>query len=344
MKRHVWSVAVVVVAALVLAGAASVLRHAKQRPQHQPALPDVAARRVDPLPAMAARGEAADRTRATDKSGAPDGLPASLDGTDVDGALAVDAQGRFLVNPETRAFFDYFLTATGEESPDQIRARIVTAIESRLPPDAAHAAIDLLHRYLTYRGRAQRILAAAAAPEERVQQLHALRRAVFGVADAEALFADEEARDGVTVERLRIAADPSLSPEERQARVQALEAQLPEAERAARKAALLPAQLARDEAQLRAAGGSDAEVRAVREAAVGPEAADRLDVLDRQRADWQARVEQYRAERDSIERDTTRAPEDRAAAITSMLAERFTPQEQIRVRALERIVQDAARH
>ncbi len=342
MKRRAWFVAVLFGAALVLAGAATVLRRTEWRPTHRPTLPDVTARRVDPLPVMAVQARAAARAQTTDKA-ASDVLPASLDGTDVDGALAVDAQGRVLVNPETRAFFDYFLTATGEESPAQIRARIVAAIESRLPRDAAHAAIDLLDRYLTYRDRAQRVPAAATTPEERLQQLHALRRAVFGVADAEALFADEDARDGVTVERLRLAADPSLSAEERQARVQALEAQLPESERAARNAALLPAQLARDEAQLRAAGGSDAEVRTLREAAVGPEGADRLEALDRQRADWQARVDQYRAERDSIEQDVTRTPEERSAAIASLLAERFTPQEQIRVRALERIAQDAVR-
>ncbi len=342
MKRRAWFVAVLLGAALVLAGAVTVLPRTDWRPGHRPAVPDVAARRVDPLPAMAVQGKGAARAPTTDKA-APDALPASLDGTDVDGALALDAQGRLLVNPETRAFFDYFLTASGEESPGQIRVRIVAAIESRLPPEAARAAIDLLDRYLTYRERAQRILAATATPEERLQHLYSLRRAVFGVADADALFADEEARDAVTVERLRLAADPSLSPEERQARVQALEAQLPESERAAGNAALLPAQLARDEAQLRAAGGSDAEVRTLREAAVGPEAADRLEALDRQRADWQARVDQYRAERDSIEQDAARTPDDRAAAVASLLAERFIPQEQIRVRALERIARDATR-
>jgi lipase chaperone LimK len=343
MKRQVRSIAVAVIAAVALAGAAAVLRNrVGVQHVHRAAVPDSAVLRAPHRPATLARSAAAVGASAIGKAAAPDAPPPSLEGTDVDGALAADADGRLLVTPETRAFFDYFLTASEEEAPDQIRARIVAGIEARLTPDAAHAAIDLLDRYLAYRQRARQVLASASGPEEQLQQLRALRRAILGAADAEALFADEEARDLVTVQRLRIAGDASLTQEDREARLLAVEAQLPETERAARSAALLPAQLARDEAQLRAAGGTAAEVRTLRERAVGAEAADRLEALDRQRADWQARVDQYRADRDAIERDAARTPDERASAIAELVAERFTSQEQVRVRALERIAQEAA--
>src|SRR5437870_454478 len=41
--------------------------------------------------------------------------PASLQGTEEDGALRVDDRGDLLVGPEILAFFDYYLAATGEE-------------------------------------------------------------------------------------------------------------------------------------------------------------------------------------------------------------------------------------
>src|SRR5689334_7743323 len=48
-------------------------------------------------------------------------LPRSLQDTQVDGGLAADANGHLIVAPGVRALFDYFLSATGEESPQIIR-------------------------------------------------------------------------------------------------------------------------------------------------------------------------------------------------------------------------------
>ena len=71
-------------------------------------------------------------------------LPRSLEGTEVDGGLAADPEGHLIVGPGVRALFDYFLSATGEEPAELIRARIIAEIEERLPPTAAREAIDLL--------------------------------------------------------------------------------------------------------------------------------------------------------------------------------------------------------
>jgi len=43
-------------------------------------------------------------------------------------------------NADARRFFDYFLIASGERSPADLRARIVAEIEVRLAPEAAAAA------------------------------------------------------------------------------------------------------------------------------------------------------------------------------------------------------------
>ena len=291
-----------------------------------------AAERVASAPAAAAPAAPADVAP-------PAPLPASLRDTEVDGALGVDARGGLLVNPETRVFFDYYLSASGEEPLAVLRARLVAAIEARLPAGAAATAVALLDRYLRYREEARSIDVGAGAADvpERFAQIWALRLEVFGAAVAEALFGPEEEHDRAEVERRRVLGDVTLPPTERAQRLAEVDAGVPAAVREAREAAMLPQQLRRDESALRAAGGSDAEVHALREQMVGAEAAARLADLDAERARWRDRVDDYRRERDAINRDPTRSPEQRAGAMAALLAQRFTEAEQRRVAALDRL-------
>jgi len=266
--------------------------------------------------------------------------PASLRDTEVDGGLTVDPQGRFVVNPETRLFFDYYLAASGEEPLAVLRARLVAAIQTRLPAGAAVTAVALLDRYLHYRDQARALEergGAATDIAERFAQIWALRRQTFGAADAEALFGPEEARDRIEAERRQVLGDRTLAAAVREARLADLDAALPETARAARAAATLPQRLRRDEAALRAAGGSDEEIQALREQVVGTDAAARLAALDAERARWRQRVEDYRRARAAIERDPALTPEQRAGAAAALVGERFTEPEQARVAALERL-------
>jgi len=266
----------------------------------------------------------------------------SLRDTEVDGALVVDASGRFVPNREAIRFFDYYLSATGEETAAQIRARIEAEIARRLPPDAARAARDLLDRYLGFRAEGARVLdddrvAASADLERRLQWVRELRRKHFGAELAETLFGEDERAVEIAIEQRRVAADPSLTPEERTARIAALEASMPESARKAREAALLPARLAEQERALRDAGGTDAEIRALREDAVGVEAADRLAALDARRAEWERRLGAYRRERDAITADASLDPAARDAALETLRARDFDARERLRVRTIDEI-------
>jgi lipase chaperone LimK len=271
--------------------------------------------------------------------------PRSLRGTGVDGGLLVDAQGRFVPTRDARRLFDYFLTATGEAPDDLIRARIVREIKRRLPPDAARDARTLLEDYLVYRERVRGVADADDPSDDdldaRLATLVALRRAVLGPVAAEAFFADEEADARRLLEQRRIANDPSLPPEERAARIDALvaaeEATLPSETREARATARRATVLRAAEEEIRAHGGSDAEVAAARERLVGPEAAARLAALDRRRAEWRGRVDAFRAARDRLRADPALTPEAREAAVARLLAESFTPAERQRVEAVDRL-------
>jgi lipase chaperone LimK len=264
--------------------------------------------------------------------------PASLAGTRPDGSLEVDPQGHFRPSARTRELFDYFLSAQGEEPPETIRARIVAAIDRRLPAAAAADAVALLDRYLAYRERARERAGDGldtAPPEVRLEAIARLRREVLGAADAEALFGDEEARDRVALARRRALADPTLAPDERARRLAEADAALPESMRRAAEAATRPMRLAADEAALRASGASDDEIQRLRTERVGSEAAARLAALDRERAEWQARLDAYHAARAAIDADPGRSEADRARAREALLAERFSATERLRVQALD---------
>ena len=350
-RRRLTTVALIGTAVVVLSGGAVLLRSNRtadierpanaRGPSHSAA---VVPRQQLPRAQPAARAGA----RATRDAAAPTDLgplPGSLQGTDIDGWLGVDDDGHLVVTPGARWFFDYFLSATGEESPAHIRARIVAEIDQRLPPAGAREAIDLLDRYLAYRERV-RTLQESGAPEDlqqRLNQLHEIRQEIFGDGNAAALFGEEENTQLVDIQRRSVLSDQTLSPDERQRKLDELEQQLPASVREARAQALGPVRLMQDEQQLREAGASPEEMRALREQQFGAEAADRLEALDRERAEWQQRLDDYRTARRAIEDDVSLSAAARAHAVDTLLGERFTPQERLRVEALDTIQQESGR-
>jgi lipase chaperone LimK len=332
-------------ALVVIAG---VLLWARRRP---PSAPDMAARARRPARAAGEPRRPLDRppgialptAAAIDLTQWP--LPRSLEGTEVPPGLAADENGHLRLGPGVLAVFDYFLSAAGEEPPAVIRARILAAIAERLPPAAARAALELLDRYLEYRERGRELWAAAGDADDldrRLEVVRALRREVFGDDVADALFGEQEAEDFVAAAQREIARDESIPEEERRRRIEALEQQLPEPVREARAEALKPLRWMEEERQLRAAGGTAPEVRALRERYFGAEAADRLEALDRETAEWDRRIAEYRAARAAIESDPSLAPDVRASAIEALRAERFSDTERLRVDALDRLAAEQA--
>jgi len=266
--------------------------------------------------------------------------PASLRDSAVDGELLADANGHFVPTPRTLALFDYFLSATGEEPAAQLRARIGVAIAQRLSQDAAREANAFLDRYLRYRADAAEAasderLAASADLERRLQWLRELRRKHFGPELATTLFRDDERALEVAIEARRVDSDASLSETEKTARLEGLERQLPDGARRARDASAAPLRLIQAEEQLRARGGSDAELRALREGMVGAEATARLEERDRGRASWNERLAAYRTERDAVLADAKLDAPTREVAVEAVRAQRFDARERIRVRVID---------
>jgi len=266
----------------------------------------------------------------------PTALPASLEGTEADGAVEADAAGHLVIDLELRRLFDHFLAASGEEPLATIRARIAGVLRARLPASAAGEAIAILDRYLAYRD-AVRALAPPADPAAGLDQVHDLRVQMFPPAVVRAFFADEEAATAAALARSAVLQDGALSAAERERRLAEIEARMPAAVREARAAALAPLEALNRETQMRAAGASDAQIAAARAAALGPEAAARLAELDRAHAAWNARLARFRAERAAVLADPALDDAERRRRIDELLARSFSPPERLRVETLDHL-------
>jgi len=262
----------------------------------------------------------------------------SLRGTDVAGGLLVDGDGNFVPGPETVAMFEYFLSTTGEKSADAILADIRAEITRRLDPPAEAQALAFLERYMLYRERGVALGLTDVADEDlraRFERLKSLRREIFGEELASRLFGDEEAQAEVAIRQREVAADPELTEEQKAAQIEKLYDQLPSGAREARDQAMAAIRLREDEERIRAGGGGEDAIRDLRVERFGEEAANRLEDLDRERAQWDSRFRDYRTERARILGDPALTEAARVAAVERLLDERFEENEKVRARALD---------
>ena len=270
----------------------------------------------------------------------PAAVAPSLRGTDIDGRLQANPDGSLLISDQLRHLFDYYLSTAGEQSHADIVRQLQALISASLPDPARAQALDLLQRYLAYQQQLITLeqtfpvaadLDALWARQDAVQRL---RAELFSAEEHQAFFAGEELYNRFTLERLAILRNPELSDADKAYEVEALRERLPEDLQA-----LLVPQIHQDLRQqtsaLREKGASEAEVRALRLALVGPEATDRLETLDQQRAAWRQRVSDFNREREEILSQPGLADSDRASAVQALLEERFDHTEQLRLSAIE---------
>jgi|GEM_PF-1964238 len=265
-------------------------------------------------------------------------LPESLQDTDVPGGLLVDANGNFVATADALDMFEYFFSATGEETAEQIIARIRAEIGKRLRPPADAQASAFFERYLSYRERGMAMGGGGTEGADLragFEKLKSLRREIFGEETATALFGEEEAQADISIRQREVAADPDLSDEEKAARIEALYNELPEPLRKAHEQTMAVVNLRRDEARLREQGGDDAAIRALRVERFGEDAADRLEALDREDAAWNARLQNFNTERARILANGSLSAAAKDAAIAHLLQDRFDERERIRVAAID---------
>lgn len=280
--------------------------------------------------------ESADATRPLPSGIKP--LPASFQGTEIDGRLRVDASGNLIIEGEIRHLFDYFLSSFGEEPLKTSIERLQSYITAQLTEPAEGQALQLLQQYLDYKRQLVDLerdlpqLTHLDGIRQREQAVTALRARLFSQEAHQAFFAEEEAYNQFTLNRLSIQNDASLSAEQKGQAMQALRDSLPEI----LEQAVLPqlqSELHQQTQALRARNGSPEELRALRQQLVGSEATARLEALDQQRADWQQRLKRYSSAKAEIESNPGLSETDRQAALDELISSNFNEQERLRLDA-----------
>jgi lipase chaperone LimK len=259
-------------------------------------------------------------------------LVASLADTETDGTVRLGEDGELVVDLELRRLFDYYLSSHGEEDPATTRTRLHAALDARLGPAAARDAKDVLDRYLAYR-EATKSLTDSGDLRTNLGKLVELRRRVLGERVATAFFATEEAEVELALARQQALEDVRLGDAERAAALAKAEAAAPaETEAAYVESTSVLAGMEAEQA-LVARGAGAAEIHEERVRRFGAEAAERLHQLDERRAAWKARVDEFRAAKTKLEAELGSGA---GPAIEARMSRDFTPEEQIRIRALTR--------
>jgi lipase chaperone LimK len=257
----------------------------------------------------------------------------SLRGTRPDGAVQVALDDSVVVDDQLIALFDYYFSTVGEKSPAQVRAEIERELDRTLRPAAAAAARRVLARYFAYKQALAALEAGkglagpdAASLQRRLAALASIRARFFSKPEIAAIFGREDAANAEALARLRIREDPSLTPQQKQEGLAALDASLPPALREAREAPLKIGRMQEAAERMRAAGAGDDAIFRMRADAFGADAAGRLADVDREDGAWKRRIEAYLAQRRGVTDE---------AAVAALRNRMFNEEEQRRLAVYE---------
>jgi lipase chaperone LimK len=273
-------------------------------------------------------------------------LPASLADTDIPGNFTTDAAGNLMVDLSLRHYFDYFLSAQGEETLPVLVARMRAHLRHRLPPSAAEQGSKVLDQYLAY-------LQALAAVEDvgggdvsdvspaLIRSRKALERSLrsqhLSADVSSAFFLPEDQFDDYVLSAMELERDTGLNEQERQRRVSLLLERVPSDLRKQLVTAAQEEQALQQSRrlQLSVSPQNEEALRRLRVQQWGEDAAQRLAAVDQSRADWRHRTEHYLSLREEIVRNTGLAEPERRHLIDQLRNESFSSSETRRVMTYE---------
>lgn len=275
-------------------------------------------------------------------------LPLSLEGTHIPFNLRIDERGELIVNENLRRLFDYFFTTDGEEPVELILLRIKELITNHLPETAQPRALEILDQYFELK-QAEIELAHQMDLEFKASgqqvNLSEMRRVLRDLRatnlDAEvyaAFFGIENQRDDYTMNRLEIQSDKTLTEEERQTAMEAIEDGLPAADREHLQNERDIQAVYKEVEEAKAEGASQAEIFHLREQVFGAEAAQRYAEADSKKAVWDARIATYRAQRKEILNTDGLTESDKTDQIDALRQQQFEGTELKRIPVIDRMM------
>lgn len=243
-------------------------------------------------------------------------LPRSLQDTDVDGEIIIDDNKQLVVTEGLRRLFDYFLSALGEENESTINARVEAYIRHHTPEPAASQAIEIYHQYVGYLKALGSIqdkygnlqLQATQNGEmdlnlvaQRRQDIEQLRKQFFDTKTIEAFFGSEDAYDDYSIAMMKIMQDDTLTEAQKQAAREDYISRLPDGviKQNVQQQANFGLLMERTKT-LKSQGATKEQLFAMRRELVGEAAAQRLANVDEEDANFDARFNQYQAQRQAF--------------------------------------------
>jgi lipase chaperone LimK len=227
----------------------------------------------------------------------------SLDGTDVNGGIRVDENGRVVLHRDIRRLFDYYLSLRGRMDNESIRALLRQHLEASQPRSVIDQALALFDQYLSLIDAeaklseewTQRDLKATDQVAAVLDERRNLRREHLGDALTEAFYEDQEQYEAYQLERMKIGTNPNLSEAEKKSALAAAENLLSPQQREIRKqtfAWLDIKQLARQPIESLDVDGAEA----IRQR-FGDNALDRLAAVEQERRTWEQKRETWLTEK-----------------------------------------------
>lgn len=268
--------------------------------------------------------------------------PASLRDLPLPSPLNLTDDGRLIVDAQVRLLFEHFLSALGEETLPQVMLRIQHQLAYQLDGDALTEAEALLAAYIQYRNHQDTIRQDYQALatngqfdlptlREMKQAERQARQQLFTEAQSHALFGNDDAIDQVMLERLSILSDSSLTPEQRQHQLQQVSDRL--AALAGNTAQQALQRVLETDENLNANAEKKNSLAQSRTDQFGPDVAQRLAARDETRAQWQARVTEYRLQLQPL---LSSGPLDQLL-LTRLRHYHFSGPELVRIAALDKM-------
>lgn len=264
--------------------------------------------------------------------------------TEINCQMQMDGSNRLIVNEQTRNCFEYFITQYGEKSIEQIQQDFRRYIAQNHQEPALSQILDLWERYMQYRQALGNLTPPSGISDEDpayyrniYQSTQNLRQQFFSNHEIEGLFGTEDTYHEYTLDRMTVLADKKLSEAQKAEKLKTLFEQLPEDWQENLEQLNKLEDLRKLTADIKARGGSAEEIRQMRINLVGPEATQRLENLDGERAQWKSSVNTYLSERDQILKSGLN-DNAKAQAIQALRNQHFSaPEDQLRLNTFEQV-------
>lgn len=273
-------------------------------------------------------------------------LPPSLQDVGTPAALSVDDSGKLIIDNNLRKLADFYLSALGEESLEDVMIRIEHAIYSQLPESEAKKALELVSGYVDFKQQLssrmkefQTLWTEGISLEGIIavrEKINAERAQFLPLEAIEAFFGQEDTYNEFSNNRHKILTNDDLNDTQKQQQLNTLLSQQPDWLIAQYQPARQLADYHSFQDSIENAENRQQLIDEYRQAKFSPEANQRLKELDRQRERWKTRLSNYVKEKQALV-----AFQDDDSLYQEKLSELklacFTKPEILRVEALERL-------